>query len=240
MVEPMRDVVEPFLAAADDAAGGPYAAVLYGSLARAEFLPGRSDINLLVVFPEIWPRLLDGLRPALRAWLGHGFPPPLLFSAEEWARAHDVYQLELADILVAYRVLRGQDPVAGTRLQPVLLRRALERELRGKVLRLRQAYGTAGGEPETLGATATTSAGTMLVMLRGVLAMHGLPVPPTTAGLLEAVGTRLGLDVAPVGVVAAHRPDRRWTCPAADYMAYLAAVTAVADHVDRFDTGESR
>jgi predicted nucleotidyltransferase len=240
MLEPMRDVVEPFLRSADDAAGGPYTAVLYGSLARGEFLPGRSDINLLVVFPEIWPRLLDGLRPGLQAWHGHGFPPPLLFAQDEWARAHDVYQLELADILVAYRVLRGEDPVAGTRLQPAILRRALERELRGKVLRLRQAYGTAGGEPETLGATATASAGPMLVMLRGVLAMHGLPVPTATAGLLEALGTRLGLDVAPVGVVAAHRPDRSWACPAADFMAYLAAVTAVADHVDRYDTGGPR
>ncbi len=240
MPEPMRDVVEPFLRSADDAAGGPYAAVLYGSLARGEYLPGRSDINLLVILPEIWPRLLDGLRSGLRAWHGHGFPPPLLFTGEEWARAHDVYQLELADILVAYRVLRGSDPVAGTRLQPELLRRSLERELRGKVLRLRQAYGTAAGEPGTLGATATASAGTMLVMLRGVLSMHGLPVPPTTPGLLEAVATRLGLDVAPVGAVAAHRPDRRWECPAPEFLSYLAAVTAVADHVDRFDTGGPR
>lgn len=240
MLDPMHGVVDPFLAAADDAADTPYTAVLYGSLARGEFVPGRSDINLLVVFPEVWPRLLDGLRPALRTWHGHGFPPPLLFTAEEWARAHDVYQLELADILASYRVLRGQDPVASTRLQPSLLRRALERELRGKVLRLRQAYGTAGDEPETLGSIATASAGTMLVMLRGVLAMHGVPVPPKTVDLLEAVGRRLGLDVAPVGAVAAHRPDKRWACPPAEFMAYLAAVTTVADHVDRFDTGEPR
>jgi hypothetical protein len=80
----------------------------------------------------------------------------------------------------------------------------------------------------------------MLVMLRGVLAMHGVPVPPKTVDLLEAVGRRLGLDVAPVGEVAAHRPDKRWACPAAQFMAYLAAVATVADHVDRFDTGEPR
>lgn len=240
MLDPMRDVVQPFLAAADGASTEPYAAVLYGSLARGEFLPGRSDINLLVILPGIWPRLLDELRPGLRAWAGHGFPPPLLFTTEEWARAHDVYQLELADILASYRVLRGQDPVAGRRLDPRLLRRALERELRGKVLRLRQAYGTAGSEPETLGATATASAGTALVMLRGVLALHGLPVPTTTPALLEAAARCTGLDLAPVGAVAAHRPDHRWACPAADFAAYLAAVTAVADHVDRFDPGEPR
>lgn len=240
MLQPMRDVVQPFLLAADDAAGGPYSAVLYGSLARGDYLPGRSDVNLLVILPDVWPRLLDELRPALRAWHGHGFPPPLLFTADEWRRAHDVYQLELADILASYQVLRGPDPVAGSRLRPVLLRQALERELRGKVLRLRQAYGTAGGEPETLGATAIASAGSMLVMLRGVVAMHGLPVPTATTGLLEAVGRHAGVDVGAVGAVAAHRPDRRWACPTADFAAYLAAVTAVADHVDRFEPGEAR
>src|SRR5690606_38427412 len=66
MLDPMRDVVEPFLAAADGASTEAYAAVLYGSLARGEYVPGRSDINLLVIFPGIWPRLLDELRPGLR------------------------------------------------------------------------------------------------------------------------------------------------------------------------------
>jgi hypothetical protein len=240
MPDPMREVVEPFLAAADGAAGGPYAAVLYGSLARGDYLPGRSDINLLVVLPAIWPRLLDDFGPALRRWHGHGFPPPLLFTGEEWARAQDVYQLELADMRASYRVLRGEDPVAGLRLQPALLRRALEGELRGKVLRLRQAYATAAAEPETLGATATASASTVLVMLRGVLALHGLPIPTTTSGLLEAAGRHAGVDGVAIGAVAAHRPDRRWACSAAEFAAYLAAVTAVADHVDRFDPGEPR
>lgn len=240
MSDPVREVVEPFLAAVDSAAGGPYSAVLYGSLARGEFLPGRSDINLLVVLPDVWPGLLDDLRPGLRTWFGHGFPPPLLFTAEEWGRAHDVYQLELADILVAYQVLRGPDPVAGVRLDPGLLRRALERELRGKVLRLRQAYGTAGLEPGTLGATATQSIGTVLVLLRGVLAMHGRPVPPDTPALLEAAAHQAGVDLGALGMVAAHRPDRRWSCSAAEFTAYLAAVTAVAHHVDRFDPGVPR
>jgi hypothetical protein len=240
MADPMREVVEPFLAVVDSAAGGPYSAVLYGSLARGEFLPGRSDINLLVVLPDIWPGLLDDLRPGLRNWYGHGFPPPLLFTAQEWGWAHDVYQLELADILASYQVLRGPDPVAGVRLEPGLLRRALERELRGKVLRLRQAYGTAGQEPETLGATATQSAGTVLVLLRGVLAMHGHPVPQATSALLEAAAHQTGADLTAVGVAVAHRPDRRWSCSAAEFTAYLAAVSAVAHHVDRFDPGVPR
>ena len=240
MGDPMREVVDPFLAAADGVTGGPYAAVLYGSLARGDFLPGRSDINLLLVFPALPARLLDDLRPALRAWHGRGFPPPLLFTAEEWARAVDVHQLELADILSSYRVLRGSDPVAGLRPDPGLLRRALEQEFRGKVLRLRQAYGTAGDDPRALGATATASAGTMLVLLRGVVTLHGGAVPPATPALLEAAGRASGADLAPVAAVVARRPDAAWSCSATEFSAYLAAVTAVAHHVDRFDPGVSR
>ena len=47
------EIIEPFLAKVDAAAGAGYSAVLYGSVARGEDIPGLSDINLLLVLDRL-------------------------------------------------------------------------------------------------------------------------------------------------------------------------------------------
>ena len=52
MRESVARVVDPFLTEADKALGQGYSAVLYGSAARGDFVPGRSNINLMLVMDQ--------------------------------------------------------------------------------------------------------------------------------------------------------------------------------------------
>ena len=107
-------VVTPFLAAADAALGAGYSALLYGSAARGDYVPGRSDINLMLVLDDPSPSRLRALAPAFEAWRKAAAEPPLLISRAEWARASDVFPIEITDMRAGYRVLRGPDPLADT------------------------------------------------------------------------------------------------------------------------------
>ena len=240
MRDPIAAVVDPFLEAVDPVAGAGWSAVLYGSLARGQFVPERSDINLMLVLPELERTTLDGFRAGMERWSSAGYPPPLLFTAAEWIRAQDVYQVELADMLVGYRVLRGPDPLSAARLRPQDLRRQLERELRGKLLRLRQGYILVGDDPAGMGELALRSVPTVLVLLRGVLAMVDAPPGVAPSEVVAGAEAATGLSLQPIGTAAAHRPEPRWECSQQEFLTYLAAVTSVADFVDRFDPGETR
>jgi hypothetical protein len=240
MRDPMAAVVEPFLEAIDPVAGAGWSAVLYGSLARGHFVPERSDINLMLVLPALDRATLDGFRAGMERWSTAGYPPPLLFTAAEWIRAQDVYQVELADMLVGYRVLRGPDPLGTARVRAPELRRQLERELRGKLLRLRQGYTLVGDDPAGMGELALRSAPTVLVLLRGVLAMTGAPPAVTPSDVVSGAEAATGLGLQPIGAAAAHRHEPRWECSQQEFLNYTAAVTSVADFVDRFDPGEPR
>ena len=89
-------------------------------------------------------------RPS-RAWSKAAPEPPLLISRAEWARASDVFPIEITDMRAGYQVLRGSDPLAAATVSRADLRQALERELRGKLLRLRQGYAAAAGDEKALG-----------------------------------------------------------------------------------------
>jgi len=111
MHDSVERVVTPFLAAADAALGAGYSALLYGSGARGDYIPGRSNINLMLVLDDPSPARLRALAPAFAAWRKTAAEPPLLISRAEWARASDVFPIEITDMRAGYRVLRGADPL---------------------------------------------------------------------------------------------------------------------------------
>src|SRR5688572_23499695 len=179
-------VVDPFLAAVDKALGPGYSAILYGSAARGDFIPGRSDINLMLVLDQLTPAILRSLSRAFTGWRKSIQEPPLVLSRPEWSRATDSFPIEMTDMRLSYQVLRGPDPLQGVQVDRTDLRKALEREFRGKLLRLRQGYATYAPDPAALGSLGLQSAATILVLLRGVLTLLGEPVPRDSSELASA------------------------------------------------------
>ena len=183
-------VVDPFLAEVDRSLGAGYSAVLYGSAARGDFIPGRSDVNLMLVLDQVTAPTLRSLGRAFASWRKSLPEPPLLVSRSEWSRATDAFPIEITDMRLSYEVLRGPDPLQGVQVDRSDLRKALEREFRGKLLRLRQGYATYTPEPGALGSLGLESAATILVLLRGVLTVMGRPVPVGATELSNLVAKR--------------------------------------------------
>lgn len=238
----MRDAVDrvvgPFLGQVDAALGGGYSAVLYGSGARDDFVPGRSDINLMLITDDLSPARLSALGGAFAAWRKSGYEPPLVILHSEWARATDVFPIEITDMRCDYEVLRGPDPVAGLHVAPVDLRHALEREFRGKLLRLRQGYIAAAGDEAVLGALAERSSSTFLVLLRALLVLLGRPVPHERVEVAGEAARAMGMDGEPLLNVIRHHGQRGWRCSPGEFEGYLAAVTRAAIFLDQLQLGD--
>ena len=240
----MRDVVDrvvgPFLSQVDSALGDGYSAVLYGSAARGDFVPGRSDLNLMLITDDLSPARLSGLGGAFAGWRKSGYEPPLVILRSEWARATDVFPIEITDMRCGYRVLRGPDPVAGLQVAPSDLRSALEREVRGKLLRLRQGYVAAAGDPGALGQLAGQSSGTILVLLRALLVLLGRTIPQEPMEVAAAAAAAMGVDGEPLLNVVRHRAERGWRCSPGEFEGYLDAVARAATFLDQLQLGDQR
>lgn len=170
------------------------AAILYGSAARGTYVKGRSDLNVLIILRDA---SADALKPAaaiLADWTKSGEPAPLVFGEAEWKASADVFPIEIEDMREAHRLVRGRDVFAGLTTTRADLRRELEREVRGKLLRLRTEYAAAAPSGKALGRLLVASASTFLTLLRATLRLVGQTPPSQPAALVRAAAAVAGMD----------------------------------------------
>jgi len=210
--------------------------VLYGSAVRGGHVPGRSDVNTLLICDRADEALFAALERPLGPWLKAGHGAPLVFTNAEWRDSADVFAVEYEDIRAAHRVLAGGDPWSGLAVRPADVRRQLEHELRGKLVRLRQAYAAFARDPAQLTAAFTASVSGFLTMLRGVLRLTGREAPADSDGLLRAAAGAIGFPPAAIDAFVAHAQGRatlRLSARDPRATAYLTVLARTVDFVDR-------
>ncbi|MDO8803654.1 MAG: hypothetical protein Q7R35_04430 [Elusimicrobiota bacterium] len=152
-------------------------AVLYGSAAAGDSIAGKSDYNVMLVLKDAGLPALITIAAVSKEWLKKGNPPPLIFSRERLLSSGDTFPIELSDMKDFHKVLYGGDLLPAIRLDPADLRLALERELKGKLILLRESYLGLGGDKKALPALMTNSLTQFLVLCRAALRLHAASVP---------------------------------------------------------------
>ena len=231
--------VEEFARQVGEALQGRLVALLlYGSTARGTHVPGRSDVNTLLVCDAADETLFALLEPAVRAWTRGGNPAPLILTEGEWRASSDAFPIEYEEMRQDHRVLAGRDPWPGIVVRREDVRRQLEYELLSKLVRLRQAYAALWSEPKRLGALVLGSVAGFLTMLRSVLRLSGRAAVGAPDAVVRDAAALIGFSPDAVTHIVAHargEPGRRRGFGPHDPLlqAYLAAVARTTEFVNR-------
>jgi hypothetical protein len=212
------------------------ALLLYGSLARGAHVPDRSDVNTLLISDGVDEDLFARLEEPVRAWTRAGHPAPLILTEREWRSSADAFPIEYDDMRQAHRLLAGRDPWQGITVQKDQMRRQLEHELMGKLVRLRQANAALRGDPKQLARVLVGSAGGFFTMLRAALRLAGRTPPATPDALVREAGGIIGFAPEGLAALVAHAGGaRKLKLAPHDPLpaAYLAAVARTAEFVNR-------
>jgi hypothetical protein len=208
--------------------------VLYGSAAAGDFVPGASNYNLLILLEPLTTSELDAIGPTIVSWSRAGYPPPLLFTPDEFTASIDAFPIELLDIQQSRRVLWGPDLLAQIQVHPHHLRLQVERELTGKLLSLRGKYLLTEGRQEGKTELMLRSLSTILVLFRAALRLYQDDVPATKLAALHALRKYIDFDVEPFQRLFDMKPtsaEPRGT-PPVSFDSYLKAIEAVASAVN--------
>ncbi len=172
------------------------AIMLYGSAAAGEHVPGRSDINLVVVLRKLTPALLRKAAGHLRSWHRKGFATPLFFDPEILDDSLDVFPIEFLDMQERHRMLWGPDLFADLRIERANLRLQCEQELRGKAMKLRQSYVESAHAPADLERILGMAVSSMVVLARTVLRLSGEDPRGGAEAILERTQVRFATSTA--------------------------------------------
>ena len=114
--------------------------ILYGSGARGEYIPQKSDINFLILLSE---NGIDNLSKAFEVVSrGHKsrVSTPLFLTKNYIQASLDVFPIEFLNLKSYYQVVYGEDVLQGLVIEKKFVRLQCEREIKGKLLQLRQQF----------------------------------------------------------------------------------------------------
>lgn len=190
--------------AADEAPSGAAPPGAAPSSAVPSSAAARQDAHLLVIVDALPVGALEGAARVIADWVGGGHPAPLTLTTAEWRSSADVFAIEYADVLERHRLLYGALPTDGVRVRPEDIRRELEEQVLGKLLKLRRGIMEAGGDPGRERTLLEVSLPTFVGLFRAVVRLHGEPAPRDDAAAVERTGAIARFDASPFVRVVRH------------------------------------
>jgi hypothetical protein len=147
----------------------------------------------------------------------------------------DCFAIEFHDIREHHRILYGADVVSGLTVDTRFYRGQVERELRAKLLRLRQKASGILSDKDVLLRLLVDSVSTFCVLFRHAIILHGENAPGGKREILERARDRFGIDPAPFTALLDLRERRakaKDTEPEALLATYMTEIGKVIDAVD--------
>jgi hypothetical protein len=132
----------------------------------------------------------------VKKWRKRGVATPLFITRAYIETSLDTFPIELLNFQAAYKVLRGEDPLGCLVFNHKMLRLQCERELKGKLLQLREQFLDTAGSAHLIKELITRSLPTFFAIFQGIIYLHGKTQQPTRRTLLNAMQHVVSLDEA--------------------------------------------
>ena len=209
----VRAKAAPFLEELAKTAGpGLHSLHLVGSAVTPDWSEGRSDINTLLVLREMDLAVLESIAPLGQRFKKSGIAPPLVMDLGYVNSSLDVFPMEFLEMRLIHETVLGEDILAALKVDRGDLRHQCEREIKSRLLGLRQGYLRALGEPKALTEALARFLSGYQPLARGILVLLGKQPPlrraEAFAALEAAVGPEAGVFVELIAVKEGRaKPD---------------------------------
>jgi hypothetical protein len=194
----------------------------------------------MVVLGEEAIRRPGAIIPLIKKWHKRSVSTPLLLTKAYISSSLDTFPIEFLNLKYAYRLVYGEDVLRDLEFGTGLLRLQCERELKGKLLQLREHFLETEGKPDRIEELIRLSLTTFLSIFRAVVFLKGGDPPGESNELIAAVARLAGLDRELFVHLAEIRQKKKkiQKTGAIDLMEkYIGQVRTLAQFIDRCEEG---
>ena len=151
--------------------------ILYGSATGQDYRPGKSDINFMMVLSEEGIDRLEKVFKMIDKWRKRKVATPL-FLTEIYAESSlDVFPIEYLSFQRNHILVYGEDILADLSFDSECLRLQCEREIKGKLLLLREAFLETAGKGNALKGLMSQSLQAFMAIFDALLYLKGKEIP---------------------------------------------------------------
>ena len=150
---------------------------IVGSALTPDFDEKASDINSVVVLKEMDLSFIEFLALRGKTHKKRGIGPPLTMTPSYIQNSLDVFPIELLDFKLIHKTVFGEDLFSGLEIERHNLRLQCEREIKTKLIWLRQGYISSLGDKGLLKERLAGSITGYIPLFRAVISLLGKEPP---------------------------------------------------------------
>jgi predicted nucleotidyltransferase len=162
---------------------------IVGSAAMSDYNEKLSDVNSVIVLHTMDLKFIEFLAPLGRKYGKKGVAAPLVMTPEYIRDSLDTFPVEFHDFKLIHRTIYGQDLFRELNIAGRHLRLQCERELKSKLIGLRQGYLSSLGKRRELTAVLIRSFTGSMALFRAIITLLGKEPPVPRTDVITAITT---------------------------------------------------
>lgn len=169
--------------------------LVYGSAVGVDYIPKKSNINLAIIFDNIKMADLDRSLKLVNKGRRKKIIAPLFLTDEYMKTSADIFPIEFLEMKENHLLIYGEDFLEKLEISREYLRLQCEQQLKGKLIRLRQAYLEIGRNRKAIMTLILESFSAFLPVIRNLLRLKEGTVSYNKEEVLTKAKECFGIDL---------------------------------------------
>jgi hypothetical protein len=165
-----------------------------GSATNDDFDEKISDVNSIIVLKEMDLKFLELLAPLGKKYNKQKVAAPLIMTPDYINTSLDVFPIEFLNFKLIHSTVLGEDILENIEIDKMDLRHQCERELKAKLIWLRQGYLSAMGDRKMLTDGFTGSITGYIPLFRGVISLLGKEPPISQSKVMASLSEAANIN----------------------------------------------
>ena len=169
---------------------------LVGSAVTEDYHEKTSDINSVVVLKEMNLKFVEFLAPLGKRYRKKGVSAPLIMTPDYIKTSLDVFPVEFLDLKHIHETVFGDDILQSIDISNSDLRQQCERDVKSRLVGLRQGYISSMGDRPELTARLAGSISGYMPLFRGIIYLMGRERPVKKHDVIAELHSVTGVDTS--------------------------------------------
>jgi hypothetical protein len=169
---------------------------IVGSAVMPDYDEKRSDVNSVVVLHDMDLAFIAFLAPLGKKYGRKRIAAPLVMTPEYIRKSMDAFPVEFLNFKLIHKTVYGKDILNEVTIEKHSLRLQCERDIKIKLIGLRQGYLSSLGKKEALAAILVRSITGTMALFRAIIQLLGKEPPIPRADVVTTFGTVTRIETA--------------------------------------------